>query len=197
MGQTTVTQFAGELKMPASVLLEQLQKAGVDKVRESDLLSEQDKTRLLDFLRRAHGETAAKSKITLTRKQTSEIRATDSTGRARTVQVEVRKKRTFVKRDELAEQAGVEAAAVEQAEIAEAVVHMSSATSSCVMRARVRAATSSATTLASVRSRSRLRFLCRAWETSARAFASWDEGCVARRGGGGESDSRSIASLLT
>ena len=58
MGQTTVTQFAGELKMPASVLLEQLQKAGVDKARESDLLSEQDKTRLLDFLRRAHGETA-------------------------------------------------------------------------------------------------------------------------------------------
>ena len=49
MGQTTVTQFAGELKMPASVLLEQLQKAGVDKTRETDLLSEQDKTRLLDF----------------------------------------------------------------------------------------------------------------------------------------------------
>ena len=100
MGQTTVTQFAGELKMPASVLLEQLQKAGVDKARETDLLSEQDKTRLLDFLRRAHGDTAAKSKITLTRKETSEIRATDSTGRARTVQVEVRKKRVFVKRDE-------------------------------------------------------------------------------------------------
>ena len=100
MGQTTVTQFAGELKMPASVLLEQLQKAGVDKARETDLLSEQDKTRLLDFLRRSHGDTAAKSKITLTRKQTSEIKATDSTGRARTVQVEVRKKRVFVKRDE-------------------------------------------------------------------------------------------------
>ena len=100
MGQTTVTQFAGELRMPASVLLEQLQKAGVDKARETDLLSEQDKNRLLDFLRRAHGDTAAKSKITLTRKQTSEIKATDSTGRARTVQVEVRKKRVFVKRDD-------------------------------------------------------------------------------------------------
>ncbi|HNI80323.1 MAG TPA: translation initiation factor IF-2 [Rhodocyclaceae bacterium] len=101
MGQTSVTQFAGELKMPASVLLEQLQKAGVDKSRETDLLTEQDKTRLLDFLRRAHGDSAAKAKITLTRKQTSEIKATDSTGRARTVQVEVRKKRVFVKRDEL------------------------------------------------------------------------------------------------
>ena len=93
MGQTTVTQFAGELKMPASVLLEQLQKAGVDKARESDLLSEQDKSRLLDFLRRAHGDTAAKSKITLTRKETSEIRATDSTGRARTVQVDATRTR--------------------------------------------------------------------------------------------------------
>ncbi|WP_300442011.1 translation initiation factor IF-2 [Zoogloea sp.] len=116
MGQTTVTQFAGELKMPASVLLEQLQKAGVDKARESDLLSEQDKSRLLDFLRRAHGDTAAKSKITLTRKETSEIRATDSTGRARTVQVEVRKKRTFVKRDETpASETAVSAAAEEVA----------------------------------------------------------------------------------
>ncbi len=117
MGQTTVTQFAGELKMPASVLLEQLQKAGVDKTRETDLLSEQDKTRLLDFLRRAHGDTAAKSKITLTRKQTSEIRATDSTGRARTVQVEVRKKRVFVKRDEtLVPEAAVAAAPAAQSE---------------------------------------------------------------------------------
>ena len=119
MGQTTVTQFAGELKMPASVLLEQLQKAGVDKARETDLLSEQDKTRLLDFLRRAHGDTAAKSKITLTRKETSEIRATDSTGRARTVQVEVRKKRVLVKRDvsELRAEATRLQQAVEAAEV--------------------------------------------------------------------------------
>ncbi|HNG67093.1 MAG TPA: translation initiation factor IF-2 associated domain-containing protein, partial [Thauera aminoaromatica] len=122
MEQMSVTQFAGELKMPAAVLLEQLKRAGVEKSGPTDLLTEQDKARLLDYLRRSHGDTQPKGKITLTRKQTSEIRATDSTGRARTVQVEVRKKRTFVKRDELAEQAGVEAAAVEQAEIAEAVV---------------------------------------------------------------------------
>jgi translation initiation factor IF-2 len=87
--------------MPAAVLLEQLKKAGVDKSGADDLLSEQDKARLLEYLRRAHGDTESKGKITLTRKQTTEIRATDSTGRARTVQVEVRKKRTFVKRDEL------------------------------------------------------------------------------------------------
>jgi translation initiation factor IF-2 len=101
MDQISVTQFAGELKMPATVLLDQLRKAGVEKGGAQDMLTEQDKARLLDYLRRAHGETQPKAKITLTRKQTSEIKATDATGRARTVQVEVRKKRVFVKRDEL------------------------------------------------------------------------------------------------
>ena len=105
MDEMSVTQFAGELKMPANVLLEQLQKAGVAKGGVDDLLTEHDKARLLDYLRRSHGETQPKGKITLTRKQTSEIRATDSSGRARTVQVEVRKKRVFVKRDELAGEA--------------------------------------------------------------------------------------------
>ncbi|CAB1368687.1 translation initiation factor IF-2 [Denitratisoma oestradiolicum] len=99
MAQMSVAQFATELKMPAAVLLEQLGKAGVDKSAANDLLSEQDKTRLLDYLRRSHGETGAKAKITLTRKQTSEIKAADATGRARTIQVEVRKKRVLVKRD--------------------------------------------------------------------------------------------------
>ncbi|MCL1825299.1 MAG: translation initiation factor IF-2 [Betaproteobacteria bacterium] len=105
----SVTQFAGELKMPAASLLEQLKRAGVDKSDEQDLLTEQDKSRLLEYLRESHGS-AKKGKITLTRKQTSEIRSTDSTGRARTVQVEVRKKRVFVKRDEVAEAAAPEAA---------------------------------------------------------------------------------------
>ena len=112
MAMMTVSQFATELKMPAPALLEQLAKAGVSKQASNDTLSEQDKTRLLDYLRKSHGDTAPKAKITLTRKQTSEIRASDSTGKARTIQVEVRKKRTFVKRDaaelaaEAAEQAG-------------------------------------------------------------------------------------------
>jgi translation initiation factor IF-2 len=106
MEQMSVTQFAGELRMPAAVLLEQLQKAGVEKTGAHELLTEQDKAKLLDYLRRSHGETQPKGKITLTRKQTSEIRATDSTGRARTVQVEVRKKRVFMKRDELVPETG-------------------------------------------------------------------------------------------
>lgn len=105
MAHMSVTQFAGELKMPAAVLLEQLQKAGVEKRTESDVLSEADKTRLLDYLRRAHGETPAKTKITLTRKQTSEIKKSDASGKARTIHVEVRKKRVLVKRDAAAEPA--------------------------------------------------------------------------------------------
>ena len=99
MAQTSVAQFASELKVPPSVLLEQLRAAGVDKRQPDDALSEQDKSRLLEYLRKAHGSTEAKNKITLTRRQTSEIKKTDATGKYRTVQVEVRKKRVFVKRD--------------------------------------------------------------------------------------------------
>jgi translation initiation factor IF-2 len=102
MSTTTVAQFASELKMPSEALLEQLAKAGVQKESVQDVLSDQDKTRLLGFLRQSHGETSGDTKkITLTRKQTSEIKATDALGRARTVQVEVRKKRVLIKRDEV------------------------------------------------------------------------------------------------
>src|SRR5213078_613700 len=99
MAHTSVAQFASELKVPPSVLLEQLRAAGVEKRQADDALSEQDKSRLLEYLRRTHGSVDSKNKITLTRKQTSEIRKTDATGKYRTVQVEVRKKRVFVKRD--------------------------------------------------------------------------------------------------
>ncbi len=116
MAQMNVTQFAAELKMPATMLLEQLAKAGVSKQESNDTLTEQDKSRLLEYLRKSHGEGAPKSKITLTRKKTTEIKAADATGKARTIQVEVRKKRVFVKRDpaELA----AEDAAIPVAEIA-------------------------------------------------------------------------------
>ncbi len=68
-----------------------------------DAITEQDKTRLLDYLREMHGNKEEKKKITLTRKQTTEIKKADATGKARTIQVEVRKKRTFVKVDKPAE----------------------------------------------------------------------------------------------
>ncbi len=100
MASTNVATFAAELKMPPEVLIEQLRVAGVNKVSPNDTLSETDKEQLLHALRRAHGaDDAPKKKITLTRKQTSEIKQADSSGKARTIQVEVRKKRVFVKRD--------------------------------------------------------------------------------------------------
>lgn len=101
MASTNVGQFAAELKMPESALLEQLRAAGVEKNSAEDVISAEDKSRLLEALRRAHGtETSTeKKKITLTRKQTAEIKQADATGKSRTIQVEIRKKRVFVQRD--------------------------------------------------------------------------------------------------
>ena len=101
MAYTTIEQFATELKLPPGALIEQLAKAGVAGKNEGDGLSEQDKTKLLEYLQRQHGAAGEpKKKITLTRKQTTEIKAAGTMGKARTIQVEVRKKRVFVKRDE-------------------------------------------------------------------------------------------------
>jgi translation initiation factor IF-2 len=99
MAKSNVAQFAEELKLPVALLLEQLLAAGVKKSAGEDAITEQDKTRLLDYLQEVHGKKDEKKKITLTRKQTTEIKKADSTGKARTIQVEVRKKRTFVKVD--------------------------------------------------------------------------------------------------
>jgi translation initiation factor IF-2 len=104
MASNNVEQFATELKMPADLLLTQLKAAGVEKSSKADSLSKEDKDKLLGHLRRAHGAApeGEKKKITLTRKETTEIKQADATGKSRTIQVEVRKKRTFVKRDESA-----------------------------------------------------------------------------------------------
>jgi translation initiation factor IF-2 len=101
MAQITVEQFAGELKLPTALLLEQLKSAGVNKSNANDLMSETDKAALLEHLRKEHGTLAPKNKITLTRKSSTEIKKTDNTGKARTIQVEVRKKRVIEQRDEL------------------------------------------------------------------------------------------------
>ena len=97
MSETKVEQFANELGLLPAALLEQLKAAGVSKKLANDSLTEEDKARLLNYLRKAHGANDEKGKITLTRRQTSEIRKSDSTGKAHTIQVEVRKKRVFVK----------------------------------------------------------------------------------------------------
>ena len=116
-----VEQFAQELKLPPQLLLEQLQAAGVSKSDVADSVTEADKAHLLDYLRKMHGGSTetGKTKITLTRKQTGEIRKTDSTGKSRTIQVEVRKSRTYVKRDPAA--LAAEAAAAEAAATAAAI----------------------------------------------------------------------------
>ncbi|MFT3776857.1 MAG: translation initiation factor IF-2 [Ottowia sp.] len=101
MTNTTVAEFANELKRPTDALLEQLHAAGVAKHSASDALTDSDKQKLLSYLQASHGTSgAARKKITLTKKTTSEIKQADATGKARTIQVEVRKKRTFVKRDD-------------------------------------------------------------------------------------------------
>ena len=117
MAVTTVAQFAAELNRPAATLLEQLQSAGVTKASSDDALTEADKERLLDYLRTAHGTGGERKKITLTKKSTSEIKQADASGKARTIQVEVRKKRVFVKRDDAADEAP-KAPEVDDAELA-------------------------------------------------------------------------------
>ena len=104
MAQTTVAQFAAELGLPTALLLDQLKSAGVVKSALEDSLEESDKSALLEYLRKEHGaDSAPKSKITLTRKSNTEIKKTDSSGRARTIQVEVRKKRVLERPDEAEE----------------------------------------------------------------------------------------------
>ncbi|MBK9160199.1 MAG: translation initiation factor IF-2 [Nitrosomonadales bacterium] len=93
MGKLNVAQFATELGLPVATLLEQLKASGVSKEQETDPISEKDKAQLLEHLRQAHGAGKPAKKITLTRRETTEIKKADSTGRARTIQVEVRKRR--------------------------------------------------------------------------------------------------------
>jgi len=101
MSSTTVAEFANELKKSTSTLLEQLKAAGVPKTAAADALTDSDKRSLLDYLHTSHGTASSeRKKITLVKKSTTEIKQADASGKARTIQVEVRKKRTFIRRDE-------------------------------------------------------------------------------------------------
>ena len=111
MSSNTVAEFAAELKKTPVMLLDQLKSAGVTKASPSDALTEADKQKLLAYLQASHGTSGAdRKKITLVKKSTSEIKQADATGKARTIQVEVRKKRTFVKREDGMDGAGADAA---------------------------------------------------------------------------------------
>ena len=101
MSSTTVAEFANELKKTTTTLLDQLRSAGVTKSQASDVLTESDKQKLLSFLQASHGTaTQERKKITLVKKHSTEIKQADATGKARTIQVEVRKKRTFIRRED-------------------------------------------------------------------------------------------------
>ncbi|MBP9785340.1 MAG: translation initiation factor IF-2 N-terminal domain-containing protein, partial [Giesbergeria sp.] len=127
MSSITVAEFASELKKTPDVLLEQLKSAGVAKADAADALTEGDKQKLLAHLQASHGVGGAdRKKITLVKRSTSEIKQADASGKARTIQVEVRKKRTFVKRDETGETAAPvddPAEAAQAAESAQAADH--------------------------------------------------------------------------
>jgi translation initiation factor IF-2 len=102
MSDVTVAQFAEVLKVPVERLLVQLDEAGISVNSADDVISEDAKMELLAYLRRSHGrvEEAAgggPKKITLKRRTQSELKLASNQGRARTVNVEIRRKRTYVK----------------------------------------------------------------------------------------------------
>jgi translation initiation factor IF-2 len=110
MADVTVAQFAEVLKVPVDRLLQQLDQAGIKVDSAQDMISEDAKHELLTHLRRSHGRDdvqadAAPRKITLRRKSQSELKLASPQGRARTVNVEVRSKRTYIKREVLEDQA--------------------------------------------------------------------------------------------
>ncbi|MDJ0814179.1 MAG: translation initiation factor IF-2 [Woeseiaceae bacterium] len=111
MADVTVAQFAEVLKVPVDKLLSQLDEAGISVSGAEDTISDDAKMELLTHLRRSHGQEApaggdaAPRRITLKRKSQSELRLSGAQGRSRTVNVEVRKKRTYIKRDVLEKQA--------------------------------------------------------------------------------------------
>jgi translation initiation factor IF-2 len=109
MSDVTVKQFAEVVGVPPERLLTQLSEAGLDFAKESDMITDKQKMQLLDHLRLSHGKDESNKKegprkITLRRKTQSELRVTGTHGRSKTVNVEVRKKRTYVKRSDIVEE---------------------------------------------------------------------------------------------
>ncbi|MDX1406099.1 MAG: translation initiation factor IF-2 [Woeseiaceae bacterium] len=119
MADVTVAQFADVLKVPVEKLLAQLDEAGIKVSGSEDTISEDAKLELLTHLRRSHGSddtgasAAAPRRITLRRKSQSELKLSGAQGRSRTVNVEVRRKRTYIKRDVLEKQAQKEQEALD------------------------------------------------------------------------------------
>jgi translation initiation factor IF-2 len=109
MIEVTVKQFAETVGIPVERLQEQLTEAGIATKGPEDPITDHEKTQLLGYLRRSRGEAAEPQRITLKRKTTSEIRLAGTQGRGKTVTVEVRKKRTYIKRSAVGEEVHGEA----------------------------------------------------------------------------------------
>ena len=114
MAEVTVKQLAADVGAPVDRLLKQIVEAGLKARSENDAVTSDEKQQLLAYLRKTHGEAQAEpNKITLKRKTTTTLKA----GKAKTVNVEVRKRRTYIKRAEL--QPEPEVAAPKPEEVAE------------------------------------------------------------------------------
>ncbi|GLQ29697.1 translation initiation factor IF-2 [Litoribrevibacter albus] len=127
MAELTVKQLAEVVGVPTDKLLSQMKDAGLAQQSETDHVSEVEKKTLLDFLKRSRGDSGeSPKKITLQRKTKTTIKAPAGAGKSKTVNVEVRKKRTYVKRasETAAEEAesNLEAAPVEEVAVVDAPV---------------------------------------------------------------------------
>lgn len=115
MADVTISELADVVGVSVDKLLSQVKEAGLPHKKAGDVISNEDKNTLLVFLRRGHGDRdatdAAPKKITLKRKTIATLKSASTHGRGKTVAVEVRKKRTYVKRSEIPEEAAAEEAA--------------------------------------------------------------------------------------
>lgn len=113
MANNTVNELAAEMGIPAKTLLSQFKAAGIEKTGETDSVSETDKRLLLETMRQERGSQNA-GKVTVQRRETTTIRQRDGQGGSHTIEVEMRRKRVFVKRED--ERAKLIAAARAEAE---------------------------------------------------------------------------------
>ena len=107
MADVTISELAKVVGVDVDKLLSQVKDAGLPHKKADEIISNDDKNTLLQSLRGSHGEgegAAAPSKITLKRKTLGTLKSASSSGRGKTVNVEVRKKRTYVKRTEVEEE---------------------------------------------------------------------------------------------
>ncbi len=119
MAEVTVAQLADVVGIPVETLLQQMKDAGLSHKDAAQAVSDNEKEKLLAHLKRSHGDNDDEPrKITLKRKSVSTLKVSGGQGRSKTVNVEVRKKRTYVKRSDVDAAKAAEEEAAQQAELA-------------------------------------------------------------------------------